>query len=273
MFSVIIPLYNKELYIQRTINSVLNQTFKQFEIVIVDDGSTDNSVGIVKKMSDSRIKLFCKENNGVSSARNYGINKASYGFLAFLDADDLWLDDYLESINLLIEKYPGCGMYGTGRYDDVNGQRNAMISTLQKGADFIIADYCLKPYIINTSSMCIKKTVINKAGLFNPKLVIGEDIDFKLRIACHFAIAYFNAPKTVYYIGMENNSFSKKANSKGMFHFFKWYFYPYKNKYSLFVYTTKKIIEMFTRAYFHSLYKHRIPNNNKELSRQVAETD
>ncbi|QYS90674.1 glycosyltransferase family 2 protein [Flavobacterium covae] len=90
LFSVIIPLYNKENYIYNTLISVINQTYTYFEIIIVNDGSTDKSLEIVKNINDSRIKIFEQNNKGVSSARNLGIKNATGSLIAFLDADDLW---------------------------------------------------------------------------------------------------------------------------------------------------------------------------------------
>ena len=90
MISVVIPLYNKEKQIKRTIQSVLTQTFQDFEIVIVNDGSTDNSTIEVEKIKDSRIRLIHQENAGVSAARNKGIEEAKYELIALLDADDEW---------------------------------------------------------------------------------------------------------------------------------------------------------------------------------------
>ena len=90
MFSIIIPLYNKEKYIVNTIKSVLNQSFSKFEVIVVDDGSSDNGVNAVKKIDDSRIKIITQKNQGVSAARNNGIKNAKYEYIAFLDADDLW---------------------------------------------------------------------------------------------------------------------------------------------------------------------------------------
>ena len=87
-FSIIIPLYNKEKDIETTINSVLNQTFTNYEVILVDDGSTDNSYKVVSDIEDSRIQIFKKENQGVSKARNYGVSKAKTEYIAFLDADD-----------------------------------------------------------------------------------------------------------------------------------------------------------------------------------------
>lgn len=95
MISVVIPLYNKEKQIKRTLQSVLTQTFQDFEIVIVNDGSTDNSVIEVEKLKDPRIRLVHQKNAGVSAARNKGIEEAKYELIAFLDADDEWQSEYL----------------------------------------------------------------------------------------------------------------------------------------------------------------------------------
>ena len=92
----------------------MNQIFQDFEIVIVDDGSTDKSVEIVKSISDNRIKLYQKENGGVSSARNYGIKKSQYDYIAFLDADDHWEPNYLEELVKMINDFPEAGMWGFG---------------------------------------------------------------------------------------------------------------------------------------------------------------
>src|SRR5690554_2358538 len=106
MFSVVIPLYNKEKYISLTLKSVLNQSFKDFEILIVNDGSTDRSVEVVKKFDDSRIRLVDQPNAGVSAARNKGIKEAKFDWVAFLDADDRWDVEFLSEIANAIKKYP-----------------------------------------------------------------------------------------------------------------------------------------------------------------------
>src|SRR5690606_35592492 len=110
----IIPLYNKERHIKSTIESVLAQTFQDFEIIIVNDGSTDNSEALVNSISDPRIKYFKQENKGVSTARNFGIEKSSAKLIAFLDADDYWYPNHLNHLKTLFETFPGCGIYATG---------------------------------------------------------------------------------------------------------------------------------------------------------------
>ena len=104
IISVVIPLYNKEKKIEYTLKSVFTQTFQNFEIVIVDDGSTDNSVEEVEKFTDSRIRLIHQTNAGVSAARNRGIEAASGELIAFLDADDVWMPEYLATQYGLYQK-------------------------------------------------------------------------------------------------------------------------------------------------------------------------
>lgn len=113
MISVVIPLYNKEKYVRRTIDSVLKQTFQDFEIVVVNDGSTDNGVGVVNSYNNPKIRLVNQENQGVSAARNRGISEAKYDYIAFLDADDEWTESHLSDIKKLIDKFPHCGVFGT----------------------------------------------------------------------------------------------------------------------------------------------------------------
>ena len=106
IISIIIPLFNKELFIKQTLLSVLNQTFSEFEIIIINDGSTDKSVTIINDIDDERITLYTTKNKGVSHARNYGISKANTDLIALLDADDLWEPNHLENLDSLIHELP-----------------------------------------------------------------------------------------------------------------------------------------------------------------------
>ena len=95
MFTVVIPLYNKANYIEKAINSVLNQTFTEFEIIVVNDGSTDESLEKIGHFKDARLKIINQENAGVSTARNNGVKEAKYDYVAFLVADDWWDEHFL----------------------------------------------------------------------------------------------------------------------------------------------------------------------------------
>ena len=132
MISVVIPLYNKEKQIANTLHSVLRQTFQNFEIVVVDDGSTDNSVQEVEKVNDIRIRIVHQKNAGVSAARNKGIEEARYDLIAFLDADDKWDQEYLQTQYGLYEKYSDCSVYACNYvFQDVSGiMKNTIIRKL-----------------------------------------------------------------------------------------------------------------------------------------------
>ena len=113
MISVVIPLYNKKESVAHTLKCVLMQTYQDFEVVVVDDGSTDGSAEIVEGVDDGRIRLIRQENGGVSAARNRGIKEAKREYVAFLDADDEWKPEHLQTLVGLMEKYPQCGAYST----------------------------------------------------------------------------------------------------------------------------------------------------------------
>ena len=113
-FSVVIPLYNKEKYVAQTLKSVVGQTYQNFEIIVVNDCSTDNSLGVVQTIDDSRIKTIeHSKNKGLSASRNTGIKAAAHSFIAFLDADDHWDSSFLETISNLIKKYPKESVFAT----------------------------------------------------------------------------------------------------------------------------------------------------------------
>ncbi len=171
-FTVVIPLYNKERHIERAIKSVLNQNFQDFELIIIDDGSTDKSVEEAMKIKDYRIKIVKKENGGVSSARNKGVEESQYNYIGFLDADDAWKPDFLESIKNLIEKYSKAGAYCTAydikKTDDTLAASPNFVN-FEKGWYGIIDDYfkyALNGPLISASSVVIPKSVFNDIGGF-----------------------------------------------------------------------------------------------------------
>ena len=179
MISVVIPLYNKEKQIKRTLQSVLTQTFQDFEIVIVNDGSTDNSTIEVEKIKDSRIRLIHQENAGVSAARNKGIEEAKYELIAFLDADDEWKSKYLEVQYNLYRKYPECDIFACN-YEFVNEKHDISPTIIKKLSfkenDGILNNYfevaCVSHPPLCSSAIVIKKKAIQAIGGFlieNPK--------------------------------------------------------------------------------------------------------
>jgi len=116
MFSIVIPLYNKQNSIRRAIASVLAQKYPHFELIIVDDGSTDDSFEMASAIQDPRICIVRQENRGGSAARNRGVAEAKYDWVAFLDGDDEWLPDFLMQMYKLCNDFPGYGIYGSANF-------------------------------------------------------------------------------------------------------------------------------------------------------------
>lgn len=197
MISVVIPLYNKEKQIAYTLQSVQNQTFQDFEIVIVDDGSTDDSIAEVEKFSDSRIRLIHQENAGVSAARNRGIEEAKGDLIAFLDADDEWKPEYLATQYCLSQKYPDCNVFACN-YEFRNIEGKVTPTIIRKlpfsGEDGILSNYfevasCSHPPICSISIM-VRKSAIQAIGGFPVGIRSGEDLLTWARLAVNDKIAY-----------------------------------------------------------------------------------
>ncbi len=197
MFSIVIPLYNKEKQIANTIKSVQSQTFQDYEIIIVNDGSTDNSVEIVKQIDDKRIKLINQKNGGVSSARNTGIKSASFEYISFLDADDFWDKDYLETVFELIQKYPKCSVYALNFkyfFDEKFYRipiRNGFPNNFKDG---IIKNYfeiaSKSDPILWSSAVTVKREAILSIDGFPFGIRAGEDLVTWAKLAAHFDIAF-----------------------------------------------------------------------------------
>ncbi len=195
-FSVVIPLFNKELHIERAIHSVLLQTFRFFEIIVIDDGSTDKGTEIVKNLKNPSLRLYSQTNQGVSAARNEGIKKAEYDLIAFLDADDEWKPDFLETIKRLLQKYPEAGIFATA-YEIImpNGriQRPHLKHIPSPPWEGILPNYfraALGEPPVWTSACVIPKRVFNAVGGFSIGIKRGEDLDMWARIALKYPVAY-----------------------------------------------------------------------------------
>ena len=197
MISVVIPLYNKEKSIASTLRTVLNQTFSDYEIVIVNDGSTDGSVEEIEKVQDDRIRLVHQPNAGVSAARNRGIEEAKGDLIAFLDADDEWKPEYLATQYHLFQKYPECSVFACNyEFRDVSGKVTpTLIHKLPfVGEDGILSNYfevasCSHPPICSISVM-VKKQVMQAIGGFPVGVKSGEDLLTWARLAYKYKIAF-----------------------------------------------------------------------------------
>lgn len=219
MISVVIPLYNKAQSIATTLQTVLNQTYQDFEIVIVDDGSTDHSVEKVEKVIDPRIHLIHQNNAGVSAARNRGIEEAKGEYIAFLDADDEWRPDYLKTQHELTLKYPECSVYACNyEFKDAKGKfAPTVIRKLPlKGEDGILSNYfevasCSNPPLW-TSAVMVKKSALQLVDGFPVGITHGEDLLTWARLAIENMIAYSIRAEAIYCLKADYGVNSKPKN-------------------------------------------------------------
>lgn len=208
MISVIIPLYNKEKSITDTINSVLNQTFKDFELIIVNDGSKDNSLSVVNQFTDKRVKIIDKPNGGVSSARNVGILNAKYEYIAFLDGDDLWAPNHLTEIVKLIEFDESIFIYATQFKKIKNKEelKNNIFDTEILIVDYLDYESTTKT-LFSSSSFAFNKRVLKGLDYYyNEDLKFGEDVDFWYRLSKRKKVLLSNNVTAFYFTGSENRS-------------------------------------------------------------------
>jgi glycosyltransferase involved in cell wall biosynthesis len=195
-FSVVIPLFNKEKSIASTVMSVLNQSHDKFELIVVNDGSTDQSLLQVRQIKDGRIQLHTIANRGVAAARNYGVTKATNDFIAFLDADDLWKPNHLITINKLISDFPKAQLFATGYLRSLRGHniKNKyyipMFNQNYRGLVDNFFEANLGSSIVMIPCIAIRKSVFQALNGFNPKYNAAEDIDFWIRFGNTYQMAF-----------------------------------------------------------------------------------
>jgi len=197
-FSVVIPLYNKEKDIARTLQSVIDQKFEDFEVVIVNDGSTDNSETIARSFTDERIRIYSTENKGLSAARNYGVSKSNTDYIAFLDADDLWELNHLSTLFALIKQYPDYLWYSTS-YSVIDKKGNEkpckQYARWEEGWNGIIDNFFelnRTQWLVNMCTIVVSKNVFCSGDYFDVQLHCEEDIDFYIRMAKKYSLVYIN---------------------------------------------------------------------------------
>ncbi len=249
-FSIIIPLYNKQNAIEATLRSVLAQTYTNYEIIVVDDGSTDGSVDIVETMlreikrcrldlkgtenckTDHQasellpptFRLIRKTNGGVSSARNRGIHEAKYDYIALLDGDDLWDEHYLEEQVKLIQDFPEAKMWGVNYAETCTGKLMRKLSTgLSDGFRGYVENYFQMQGRVSdlycSSSVVICKEVFNVVGYFDERIKYAEDNDMWFRIIARYQVAFYDKYMVFYKLDAENRAMNKNRLLK--------YFLPY----------------------------------------------
>jgi glycosyltransferase involved in cell wall biosynthesis len=224
-FSIIIPVYNKANFIENTLKSVFQQSFTDYEIIIINDGSTDDSESKIVTFNDSRIHYFSKKNEGVSETRNLGIEKAKSEFITFIDADDYWYPNFLEEMFLLIKKFPEQSVFSAAI--EIENTKTVIPSSysIEKVNDNAIVNYFEASYkesVLFTSCAVFHKSVFEKVGKFDPLIKSGQDTDLWIRIGLIYPIVFSFKILTRYIY--DPNSLSKKKsfmNSKMNFSKFK----------------------------------------------------
>ena len=207
MFSIIIPLYNKAPYIAKAIQSIANQTFQEFELIVIDDGSTDKSLEKLRvtsyKLRDKKPEFFAKikiveqQNQGVSLTRNNGVKLAKYDYIAFLDADDWWEPTFLEEMKALIEEFPEAGIYGSSYYKVRNGNfipaGIGVEKSFEKGYIEYFKTYAKTMWMpLWTGAVVIPKKIYKEFNGFKSELKMGEDFHLWVRIADNYKVAFLN---------------------------------------------------------------------------------
>ncbi|MBR4390566.1 MAG: glycosyltransferase family 2 protein [Bacteroidales bacterium] len=212
MISVVIPLYNKEKAIESTIRSVLAQSYKDFEVVVVNDGSTDKSSEVVLQLveEDNRVRLLEQKNAGVSAARNKGIFEAKGEFIAFLDGDDLWDKTYLEELDKLIKDFPDAAIYGLGSAPMTRGVRGFDCERkLPKGFRGIVENVWRNyPYYWTGSSSSSKERLLSLNG-FDARMTHGEDLDMWWRLLLSGDGVFYNKILAYYVQDSENRAMNR----------------------------------------------------------------
>ncbi|MCD8291105.1 MAG: glycosyltransferase [Prevotella sp.] len=199
LFSIIVPLYNKETTIKRTIDSVLKQTCQDFEIVVVDDGSKDNGASIAQEIDDNRITVIRQPNGGVSAARNKGIEHAKGQFITFIDADDEYAPEHLETLKHLIENYPDYNVYATshlivsGSTKSMPYIKNLNFKTSKKSNEGVLESYfhtvASRHNPLHIGSISVRRAAIGEIR-FPVGVKAGEDLYFIARLMVENEIVF-----------------------------------------------------------------------------------
>lgn len=207
LVSVVIPAYNAENYVRDTIESALAQTFKQYEIIVVDDGSIDNTARVVQEFGDA-IRYIYQENKGLSAARNTAIRNSKAEIIALLDADDLWEPNYLEAMIGLIDRYPeAAGVYCGFQYIDALGRIVGKPSLKVTPPEIFYETLVLEGNWLVPCSVLFRKQLAENVGLFDESLMALEDADMWIRLSAHHP--FVGIPKALVRYRKHTNNMTK----------------------------------------------------------------
>lgn len=277
--SVVIPLYNKQNSIAATLQSVLAQTYTNYEIIVVDDGSTDDSARIaeeyirevkgaenceaettVSRLSPLAFRLIKKNNGGVSSARNRGIQEAKYDYIALLDGDDLWDEHYLEEQVKLIQDFPEAKMWGINFAEMSNGELIRKLPTgLPDGYRGYVENYFQIPGRISdlycSSSVVIRKDVFDKVAYFDERIKYAEDLDMWFRIIATYPVAFYDRYMAFYQYDAENRALNRKIMLRDYLPFYVDKYRAYKDNKIFYAWINRWSANIIRRYYFNSKRK------------------
>jgi glycosyltransferase involved in cell wall biosynthesis len=262
-FSVIIPVYNKEKFIHKTLQSVLDQTHSDYELIIINDGSTDNSEKVIASFKDSRISCFSQKNAGVANARNAGLSRAKGEFICFLDADDYWYPTFLESIFYYIKQHPSEKVFCTAIEIEFQNSILKAAYSFKKTGDFERLNYfdaSQKETILTSSSVTIHKDAINEIGVFDEKLAITEDTDYWIRLGLKYEIIFIHKILARY-------CYDSESLSRGNDTIFSDYFF---SKYYQLENQNKNLKQFMDLNRFSTVIKYKL-NKNKVKARKLQE--
>ena len=203
-FSVIVPLYNKAPYVRKALKSIISQTFSDWECIIVDDGSTDNSAAICEEFilpfihsSVHPIRLIKQANNGVAAARNNGVAASKGEYVCFLDADDWWEPTCLEELGRLITEYPDAGIYCSNYVYYKPGKTHVALK-LERGYMNYPDAYLHGEMPVWTGATCMPRRVFDEMGGFPVGIKLGEDFLLWAKTALHYPVAFCEKPLAYY---------------------------------------------------------------------------
>ena len=202
-FSVIIPLYNKAPYVKKALETVCAQTYRDYEIIVINDGSTDNSAIIAEEYLNGvegvSYRILSQQNAGVSAARNNGVAQAGGDYIAFLDADDWWEPTYLERMAQLIKEYPEAGLYASNYMYYKPGKTRVAVNNIETGYfNYPKAYYEGGAMPIWTGATLIPRRVMDEMGGFPLGIKLGEDFLLWAKIAMQYKVAFLNEPLAWY---------------------------------------------------------------------------
>src|SRR5919199_2876382 len=208
LISVIIPVYNGEKTIRETLESLLNQTFTDFEVLVINDGSQDATLDIVSSIKDPRFKVFSYPNAGPSASRNRGVAMASGEYISFLDADDLWTPDKLEAQLKALQTHPEAALaYSWTDFINESNQFLRRGSYINVTGD-VYKHLLLTDFLENGSNPLVRKKALEEVGEFDESLTHGEDWDMWLRLAVHYPFVAVPSPQILYRVYAHSSSFN-----------------------------------------------------------------